>query len=567
MPIRWRKQGTGPGRPFSELIRATLPAGQVRWLAVAVTLAVLAALSAVGLVAASGWLITASGIAGMATGVAMLEIFAPGALIRLFAVSRTVSRYFERVLGHDALLRMVVALRSRLFMGQSRLGFEQLWRLREGAALTRLVNDTQQLEQFHAQLAIPLVAALATGLVMIPLLAGLTGPLAATLLAAAFLATLLILLPRRSPEHLESRHRLDNAGYRRQVLDVIAAHQELYFAYPDNRVARSLIRRSRRIRDREAALARNGARRDAMTQLTFHLAIPLMLLIAGLLSGSRLGDEPAWLALSVFAVLGVAGTLAGLGTATRQWTPARVAARELFGRKAPATRPEASVPDRILPAPCWQLQAVHLSRGVTDSPVLDRVNLNIEAREQLTVTGASGAGKSRLAALLAGLIVPDSGRVTLDGTLVANLPEARRFATVSLLEQHSCILDATLRHNLAAPDAGISDQVLWEAVQATELSRTIPSLDTVISENGRRLSGGEARRVCLIRAVMAGTPAVILDEPFRGLDAHTRGRVAAWLARILKGRTVILLDHSPHPLLASDRCLRISRGRIDPITC
>lgn len=540
-----------------------LPRGQRRWLAAAIGMATLAALSGIGLVAASGWLITASGLAGAATGVVTLEIFAPGALIRLFAVSRTATRYLERIIGHDALLRLSVTIRRDLFLRHARLDFERLLRLREGAALSQLISDTEQLEHVHARLTIPVLGAGIAAIVAILMLTWLTSATAGLLLAATLLMILLITIPGRSRIFSEFRLHLDNAAYRRELLGTVAAHRDLYFADPDSRAARRLMDRSRRIQHRESRLATLAARQDAVIHLLLLFVIIALLLIAGLASTGRLSEQPAWLALSLFTILGMGALLSGLGTAIRQWSPARVAKRQLFNEDRGPSAPgdQAASPHTVL-RPNWRLTAVRLERGITDSPILDDVDLSIAPGEQITIVGPSGSGKSRLAALLTGLIPPDAGRITLDGQPIGDLGEASRFATVTLLEQQSHLLDDTLRHNLAAPSSDVTDDRLMEAIQATGLHRSVPGLDTLLSTSGRALSGGEARRACLIRAVLAPTPALILDEPFRGLDVNTRARVLAWLREALAGRTVILLDHRPCPGFAEDTIYRIENGEL-----
>jgi ABC-type transport system involved in cytochrome bd biosynthesis fused ATPase/permease subunit len=130
-----------------------------------------------------------------------------------------------------------------------------------------------------------------------------------------------------------------------------------------------------------------------------------------------------------------------------------------------------------------------------------------------------------------------------------------------------------LRHNLKlghpeADEAELEPGLeagLEAALKATGLDQTGLSLGDWTGEDGRPLSGGEARRVALIRTVLAGTPAVLLDEPFRGLDADTIAKVRTWLEPQLRGRTLITLDHADEHSLGRDGVFLIADGGLRKI--
>ncbi|MCP1726506.1 ATP-binding cassette subfamily C protein CydC [Natronospira proteinivora] len=530
-----------------DFLLRTLPRGRQGWLWAAFALALIAGLSSVGLVATAGWLITASGLAGAAAalGAAItLEIFAPGALIRLFAVSRTVGRYLERLLVHEAVFRILARLRQGIFLRHARLPFQQLSQLRDGPLLARLMGDVQRLEHFHASLLIPLLTVLATGLILAVFVALLDRPTAGLLILATLLLAMgLIRRFLRRQSDGEARQALDQANQRSQLSDVLAAHRELQFSDPDERWLQKVIRREERIQQRESRLARQAARLDAALQL-----LPALGLLGLLVLALRDNSEPAWLAMSVLGLLALGGLFSGLGPAMRRWGGIQVACRRL----SPASHempiidrgPDQSTADKESAPPAeWSLTSVSLRRGLTDRPILDQASLTIPPERRLAVVGPSGSGKSRFAQLLTGLIEPDGGSVHLNGRPVGDWPEAQRFARIGVLEQRSTLLEATLRHNLSMANPTLSDSTLLAAMSATGLDQAGLGLDDWVGEQTRPLSGGETRRVALIRIVLSPARTLILDEPFRGLDANTRERVLFWLEQQLKGRGLVLLDH------------------------
>jgi len=533
-----------------QFLLRTLPRGRQGWLLAAVALALMAGLSSVGLVAAAGWLITASGLAGAAAalGVAVtLEIFAPGALIRLFAVSRTVTRYLERLLVHETIFRILARLRQGVFLQHARLPFPALSRLRDGPLLARMMGDVERLEHFHPSLLIPLITVLGTGLILALAAALLHRPAAGLIILTALLLTLGIIasfLARKSPG--EARQALAQANQRGRLTDTLAAHRELHFSDPDEHWLQTVIRSETRIQRRESRLTGQAARLDAILQLL--PALSLLGLLALALEGN---DDPAWLAMSTLALLALGGLLSGLGPALRRWGGIQLACRRLSpaGQEPPiidTVAPTSTTTPQPLPAaPEWQLTAVSLRRGLTDRPVLDQASLTIPAGCRMAVAGPSGSGKSRFGQLLTGLTAPDSGSIHLNGRPIGDWPEQQRFSDIGLLEQRSTLLEASLRYNLAMARPGVSDTTLQAALSATGLDQAGLGLDDWVGEQTRPLSGGEARRVALIRTVLSPARTLILDEPFRGLDADTLEQVLSWLEQQLKGRGLILLDHQP----------------------
>lgn len=545
-------------RPTTQL-RRLMPTG--RWLFAGVTAAVIAAIASVGLVGTAGWLITASGLAGIAGAGAALEIFAPGALIRLFALTRTVGRYLERLLVHEAVFRLIAELRSRLFHAWSQLPFPVLARLRDGSLLTRFLRDVERLEGVHAGLLLPAAATLASSGLFLVAAFWLVGPVPAGLVAAGLILVVALLghwLGRATAT--EMRITLLRNRLSARLADLLAAHRELSFADPEGHLAERIHHTADRIDRLEQRQADRAAWRDEGVQLVFAGLVTGLLGLAGLVGTTTIAPDVPWLAMTLLGLIAVAGLFPGLASALRRWGAVRVALRHLESGPTPPAVCR-SVPDKT-PPPEWTLQGIHLRRGLTDSPVFDDMRLVIQAGAQITVTGPSGSGKSRLASLLCGLIPPDGGRVRLGGQPVSDWPESARFATVALLGQRNTLIEGTLHDNLAMGRPNMTRAETRQALAAVGLADSGLTPDDWVGEDSRPLSGGETRRVNLLRTVLAETPAIILDEPFRGLDTATRNRVLAWLRKRLTGKTVILLDHHACPGLADDTVYRIANGRI-----
>jgi ATP-binding cassette, subfamily C, bacterial CydD len=194
--------------------------------------------------------------------------------------------------------------------------------------------------------------------------------------------------------------------------------------------------------------------------------------------------------------------------------------------------------------------------------VLDNVSFTLAPGSRTAVVGASGAGKSTLLSLILGFAQPDAGRVLIDGVRAADYdPEALR-ERIALVPQQTLILDDTIAGNVAMGRSGDVAGALraagaWDAVQGAA-----EGLDTRLGERGQGLSGGEARRLAIARALFATAPLVLLDEPTAHLDRATEERVAESLARATAGRTVLTIAHRPGAVRDAERVLVFERGRL-----
>lgn len=200
---------------------------------------------------------------------------------------------------------------------------------------------------------------------------------------------------------------------------------------------------------------------------------------------------------------------------------------------------------------------------------LEDFNLEIAAGEHVALTGASGAGKSTVAALLARFIEPTTGRILVDGRPLAKIdPVAWRRALVQM-PQTPHFFEGSIADNVimgrAAP-SGELDAALREALVAAGASEFVGHLpqgaNSLLAERGHNLSGGEAQRLALARALFSPGPLVLVDEPTAHLDAGTQAVVMKGLAELRRGRTMLSIAHRRETIVAADRIVRMDRGRI-----
>ena len=526
------------------------------WLAVAWLFLALTWIAGAALLALSGWFITASALAGLGMLVG-LNIFTPSTAIRGVALLRPIGRYLERVIGHEAILRLLTDLRIQLFGQLAHVPARQLRTLhqheRHADLVTRLTQDVDTLDAVPLRVMGPLVAACLTLLAALWATAVWGTPPMAWLLGLGGLGVLtaslgVAALGRQSGLALVA----GRAAQRQAVHDHLDGLAELraYQKHTEHLAKLDQQFRAQTARERRQDMVNSWGEHGVQALLGIWLM--------GLVELGWQSLEAPVLALLALLALGLGEALGSLPGALWRTGESEAAAQRLMALQAPGNLP-ASAAQVDSGQPFAHLKGQVLSvNGLLcqrQSGQLQPWSVQLEPGLPLVVYGASGSGKSALLDTLAGELQAQSGRIRLGPLDWLEAPDPSRYAHMAYLGQQDHLLDLTVRDYLLLGLPPTPDTLLHQMLQAVDLDvvlqRTGDGLDYRLGPRGSRVSGGQARRLQLAALLLRDPALVLLDEPFRGLDAPTVQRLLETLGPWLVTRCCVVVSHAPEALPAS----------------
>jgi len=208
----------------------------------------------------------------------------------------------------------------------------------------------------------------------------------------------------------------------------------------------------------------------------------------------------------------------------------------------------------------------HVSFAYDETPVLNDLSFLAEPGQTTAIVGPSGAGKSTLFALLARMMDPDSGRITLAGTDLHRFALAELRGLYSIVSQETALFDETLRDNILMGRSDVSPARLEEVLAAAHLTEFVASLpaglETPAGPRGSALSGGQRQRVAIARALLRDAPVLLLDEATSALDAASERMVQDALDRLASGRTTLVIAHRLATVRNADKIVVMQEGRV-----
>jgi thiol reductant ABC exporter, cydC subunit len=522
--------------------------------------------SSMGLLTVSGWFLAATAIAGLGT---LFNFFYPSASVRGLAIGRTVMRYFEKIVTHDATFRILSKLRVQVFEKIIPLSPAVLNRYRNSDLLNRLVSDVDTLDSLYLRLLAPFFTAAFVIIAMTIGLSFVNIPLALGL--GLFLLILLMIIPTvfyRLGQEFGERLIQARATYRTQFLEFIQAQAELLLFNAEDKLKEKMSATEKTWQEDQAKEAKLSGFSTALVLFLNGLLISGMLWFA---SNADFGTDEyhtAYIALFTFAALAAFEIIMPLGAAflhIGQVIAAAERVTEIIEQK-PLVKfngnEEFETKVRLI-----STKDLSFSYPGQETLVLKNLTLDLEQSQKIAILGKTGSGKSSLLQLLVRNYDANQGKLLLAEKPISAYSEETLRRQICFLTQRVHVFSDTLRQNLQFASADkISDEKMIEVLHQVGLSKLLEQegkgLNLWLGDGGRPLSGGEQRRLGLARILLNNAPILLLDEPTEGLDRETERQILRLILQHAENKTLIMVTHRLSSIEQFDKICVIDNGRL-----
>jgi ATP-binding cassette subfamily C protein CydC len=536
------------------------------WITLGTLLSFATLLANVGLMAISGWFISAMAIAG-AAGVSM-NYFTPAAIIRFFAIVRTVGRYLERLVTHEATFRMLAQLRRWFFEHLEPLAPARLQSFRSGDLLSRIRADIDTLENFYLRILAPLLVAGLGSIASIVFLGSfhpLMGLVEGILLVCAGVITP-IMITRLASE--PGKRSVQNAAkLRASTVDGLQGMGELLIYGAANSHAQQIHTLSKDlIRDQQQLAQYTGISQGVMIFFAHLTMIGILIIAISMVNQKQL--SPAYIAtLALFALASFEAILP-LPMAFQSLGETLSAARRIFSIiDAEPEVSEPSVEPDTLNTCAIHLQNISFRYDKQDRNTLQNISFDLPPGKKLAIVGPTGSGKSTLIDLLLRFRQAASGQIEFAGHPLEAWSGDTMRRHIAVVPQRTHLFNTTIRNNLMLANLEADTHAMENACRIAQIHDFIVSqpqaYDTFVGEAGVKLSGGQARRITIARAILKDAPILILDEPGEDLDASTEyATLQALLDSLGNQQSLLLITHRLTGLDTMDEILVLESGCI-----
>ena len=488
-----------------------------------------------------------------------------GVALLLIVGLRALSNYLATICFALVGSRAATSLRARVFRHVQGLSQQFHARNRSADTVQRIVGDVARMQEVAITAGLPLMANVATLLVMVVVMFVLD-PLLASVVLVAVVAFAVTSGPTSRKITAASRQTRKGEGQLANTAQESLASIRVVQAYGLENLVEENFTSANRTSLREGVRSRRyAARLERTTDVIVGLATAIVLVGGGLrvMQGAM---SPGDLVLFITYLRTTMKPLRDMAKYT-----GRIARASASGDRVAdlmEIAPDVVAPETPLrPTAVWG--AVQFDRVVTQYDgveVLRGLSLDIRPGERVAIIGPSGAGKSTLVSLLVRAIDPVSGCVRLDGYRLTDLDLAQLRSSVSLLHQEAVLFTGTIRENIRMGRGDATDAEVEDAARAANahdfITEQPDGYETVVGERGGTLSGGQRQRIAIARALLRRSPVVVLDEATTGLDPEAASLVLDAIDRLAAGRTTLAVTHDAEVALRATRVVWIEDGRI-----
>lgn len=496
----------------------------------------------------------------------ILLVYIPIVAVRTFGISRAVLRYVERLLGHNAVLKIIADMRVRLYHVLEPQALFIRSRFQTGDLLGALADDIEHLQDVYIRTLFPTVIGLFLFSFSVIVLAVYDWKFA--LIMALLLAVVTFLYPMLSlymmkKNQLQSK-KLHSRLYNTMTEGIFGLRDWIISGRKDQYLS-AFKEESHASHDVDKKLAYWQQSRTLQLQIFSGILV----LIVGIWAGQQAaGGEllPTYIAAFTLVTLPILEGLIPVSFAIER-LPAYEASLQRIDaiHRQNHAEIQEELPADVAEDVSISFDDVSYAYGTEQRNAVQHITLSIRPGEKVAILGKSGAGKSTLIQLLLGNLEPTSGQVQVNGHPASRYGDSM-YEMMGVLNQKPYLFATTVQNNIKLGDANATAQnveYVANQVGLYDYLKTLPEgLATQMEETGQRFSGGERQRIALARILLKQTPVVILDEPTVGLDPVTEYSLIETLHRSLADKTVVWITHHLMGLEKMDRILFMDEGEV-----
>ncbi|KEY90706.1 ATP-binding/permease protein [Candidatus Photodesmus katoptron] len=536
------------------------------WLSMGILLALITVSASISLLTLSGWVLTISAISGLGMSIAYetFNYIVPMAIIRLLSVLRTIGRWTEKTITHDVTFKLLTELRVFFFRKISPLIPGNIYNLRNADLLNRLIADISAIDHIYIRLINPIIVGI-FGITILSMFLFLFNKTIGLILGAILLLLLLIwpiifynLGKKNGNELAQCRTKL-----RIITLDWLQAYSELTLFGAEKKYRNTILYTQKNLSLKQFNNANFSGIAHGALILTSGLT--LLLIVWVLINQEQILFLDPVYSIIIFSSIASFELLIPISGAFHFLGQTITSARRV--NEIISDEPKIKFMNHMTKHSghySIQFKNVYFQYPNSNHQVLKNINLNIEDQQKIAIIGKTGSGKSTLLQLLFHYWIPQKGIISIANQPLALWNESQLRKTISVVSQRVHILNATLRDNLRIASPNIEDHKLLQILNDFFLEHLLEDkgLDTWLGNGGYDLSGGEKRRIDIIRSILHDAPILILDEPTEGLDKKTEKKVMKKLEYHFKLKTVIIITHRLIKLDKMDSVFLIEEGKI-----
>ncbi len=499
-------------------------------------------------------------------------------LLVVIGVVKAACRYLEQVIGHSAAFSIQEDFRNRIYWQLERHAPGNIGELSSGELIARVVSDIERIEVFYAHAVVPVLSAIICTLLMFVFSCWFfswqfaVGHLLLLLMVGALLPTWHFIKQYQTGAQLRATF-----GQFSQVsTDIIKGASEIQNWQAMDFYQKKIAMQGVKLQQKHNRLALFNGLKDANTDLLIASGFLLLLTLSYLTSTQLISVDNEWV-LQLFTLPLLCFYAASFGpvlalTRTFEDLPQSIPScvrvlKLLEDGFLTANKPRAkstSAVEAVNSEVNSLLRFEQVSFAYkTDSPLLDKVSFSINSGEQVLIEGESGVGKTTLLQLATAIIDTSHGQVLIKGQPFTPKNRSSLWQSISYVPQKAVIFPASLRHNLCL-GALCSDQHLHKIlalVCLTDFFNKQPQgLDSQLGLSGSSISGGEAQRISLARALLRATDIYILDEAFSALDKQTEVTIRANLVPFFQDKALLEVAHKANGITTACQRWSLQNG-------